>query len=98
MLVFDCRNLLEINCRKMLENTCCLQEPQFHDEELVWIEQTECLNPGDIGLFFLDGMTYFKKYVVSKTGTFLVSLNPDYAPKPVSEYSTFKIFGKLATD
>ena len=73
-------------------------EPQFHDEELVWIEQTECLNPGDIGLFFLDGMTYFKKYVVSKTGTFLVSLNPDYAPKPVSEYSTFKIFGKLATD
>ena len=25
MLVFDCRNLLEINCRKMLENTCCLQ-------------------------------------------------------------------------
>ena len=73
-------------------------EPQFHDEELVWIEQTECLNPGDIGLFFLDGMTYFKKYVVSKTGTFLVSLTPDYAPKPVSEYSTFKIFGKLATD
>lgn len=73
-------------------------EPQFHDEELVWIEQTECLNPGDIGLFFLDGMTFFKKYVVNKTGTFLVSLNPEYAPKPVSEYSTFKIFGKLAVD
>ena len=73
-------------------------EPQFHDEELVWIEQTECLNPGDIGLFFLDGMTFFKKYVVNKTGTFLVSLNPEYAPKPVGEYSTFKIFGKLAGD
>lgn len=31
MLVFDCRNLLEINCRKMLENTCCLQS---HDEAM----------------------------------------------------------------
>lgn len=73
-------------------------EPRFHDEELVWIERTDFLYPGDIGLFFLDGMTYFKKYVVSRAGTFLVSLNPDYAPKPISEYSTFKIFGKLAAD
>ena len=37
-------------------------EPQFHDEELVWIEQTECLNPGDIGLFFLDGILIMSTY------------------------------------
>ena len=37
-------------------------EPQFHDEELVWIEQTECLNPGDIGLFFLDGILIKSTY------------------------------------
>lgn len=73
-------------------------EPKFHDEELVWIEQTDFLNSGDFGLFFLDGMTYFKKYVVNTTGTFLVSLNPTYAPKQIGEFSTFKIFGKLATE
>jgi len=73
-------------------------EPRFHDEELVWIEQTEALETGDIGLFFLDGLTYIKKYVVNNAGTFLVSLNAKYKPIEVGEFSTFKIFGKLAVD
>lgn len=71
-------------------------EPRFHNEELVWIEQTEALESGDIGLFFLDGLTYIKKYVVNNAGTFLVSLNAKYKPLEVGEFSTFKIFGKLA--
>ncbi len=73
-------------------------EPRFKDEQLVWIEQTQCLESGDLGLFFLDGLTYFKKYVKKETGTFLVSLNAKYKPIEVGEYSTFKIFGKLAAD
>ena len=73
-------------------------EPRFHNEELVWIEQTEALESGDIGLFFLDGLTYIKKYVVNNAGTFLVSLNAKYKPIEVGEFSTFKIFGKLAVD
>ena len=73
-------------------------EPRFHDGELVWIEQTEALETGDIGLFFLDGLTYIKKYVVNNAGTFLVSLNAKYKPLEVGEFSTFKIFGKLAVD
>ncbi len=73
-------------------------EPRFHNEELVWIEQTDALESGDIGLFFLDGLTYIKKYVVNNTGTFLVSLNAKYKPLEVGEFSTFKIFGKLAVD
>ena len=73
-------------------------EPRFHNEELVWIEQTEALESGDIGLFFLDGLTYIKKYVVNNAGTFLVSLNAKYKPLEVGEFSTFKIFGNLAVD
>ncbi len=73
-------------------------EPRFHNEELVWIEQTEALESGDIGLFFLDGLTYIKKYVANNAGTFLVSLNAKYKPIEVGEFSTFKIFGKLAVD
>lgn len=73
-------------------------EPRFKDEQLVWIEQTDCLDSGDIGLFYLDGKTYFKKYVVKAAGSFLLSLNAKYKPIPISEYSSFKIFGKLAID
>lgn len=73
-------------------------EPRFKNKELVWIEQTECLESGDIGLFFLDGMTYFKKFVQKATGTFLVSLNAKYQPIEIGECSSFKIFGKLAID
>ena len=65
---------------------------------VVWIEQTESLNSGDIGLFFLDGMTYFKKYLQKESGTFLVSLNAKYNPIQITEYSSFTIFGKLAID
>ena len=73
-------------------------EPRFKDEQLVWIEQTDCLDSGDIGLFYLDGKTYFKKYVVKAAGTFLLSLNAKYKPILISEDSSFKIFGKLAID
>lgn len=73
-------------------------EPRFKNEQLVWIEQTDCLESGDIGLFFLDGMTYFKKFVQKKTGIFLISLNTKYKPIQIGEYSSFKIFGKLAID
>ena len=73
-------------------------EPQFHNEQLVWVEQTEVLENGDIGLFFLDGLTYIKKYLVNNLGTFLISLNAKYKPIQVGEFSTFKIFGKIAAD
>ncbi|MGN0484467.1 MAG: XRE family transcriptional regulator [Lachnospiraceae bacterium] len=71
-------------------------EPRFHDGQLVWFEQTEVLNAGEIGLFYLDGKTYFKKYHNSEKGIYLISLNAKYQPIPVQEFSTFKIFARLA--
>lgn len=73
-------------------------EPQFQDGELVWFTKMEELESGDLGLFYLNGKTYFKKFIVNKNGNFLVSLNAKYAPIPILEYDTFKIFAKLATD
>lgn len=73
-------------------------EPVFQNGELIWIEATESLDSGDIGLFFLDGKTYFKKFVQKETGTFLVSLNAKYQPIPVKNSDNFKVFGKLALD
>ncbi len=70
-------------------------EPKLKNGQLVWIEQTDSLEPGDIGLFFLNDMTYIKKYKVTGSGTFLVSLNAKYNPIEVGEFSNFKIFGRL---
>lgn len=73
-------------------------EPRFADQELVWFEKIDELKSGDFGLFYLNGMTYFKKFLQNKNGTFLVSLNAKYAPIQIQEFDSFKIFAKLATE
>ena len=70
-------------------------EPRYHNEELVWIEQTEQLDDGEIGIFYLDGNAYIKKFQNNKKGTYLISLNKKYDPIPVTENSSFKIFGRV---
>jgi phage repressor protein C with HTH and peptisase S24 domain len=71
-------------------------EPRFKNEQLVWIEKTDALESGEIGLFFYDGKTFFKKLLNKDTGTFLVSLNPKYKPIPVTDLNNLKIFGRYA--
>ena len=70
-------------------------EPRYHNEELIWIEQTEMLEDGEIGIFYLDGNAYVKKFQNNRKGTFLISLNKKYDPIPVTENSSFKIFGRV---
>lgn len=70
-------------------------EPCYHDEELIWIEQTEQLEDGEIGIFYLDGNAYVKKFQNNENGTYLVSLNKKYNPIPVTENNSFKIFGRV---
>lgn len=70
-------------------------EPRYHNEELVWIEQTEQLDDGEIGIFYLDGNAYIKKFQNNKKGTYLISLNKKYDPIPVTENSSFRIFGRV---
>jgi repressor LexA len=66
-------------------------EPKFSDGDKVYIRRQEFVNEGEIGLFFLDGNVYIKKQGFAE----LLSLNPDYAPLPIAEYSSFKCFGKV---
>lgn len=70
-------------------------EPRYHDNDAVWVKQTNTLENGDIGIFYLDGMTYCKRLEETENGVFLVSLNSKYTPIPVTENSTFRIFGKV---
>lgn len=70
-------------------------EPRYHNEELIWLEQTEQLEDGEIGIFYLDGNAYVKKFQNNENGTYLVSLNKKYNPIPVTENNSFKIFGRV---
>lgn len=70
-------------------------EPRYQNGELIWIQQTEQLEDGEIGIFYLDGNAYVKKLQNNINGTYLISLNKNYAPIPVTENSSFKIFGRV---
>ena len=37
-------------------------EPAFYSDQLAFVRRTVSLNPGDIGIFLLDGESYIKKY------------------------------------
>ena len=69
--------------------------PRFLDKQIVWVQKTNYLENGEFGIFFLDGNSYIKKFQDLPGNVALLSLNPAYAPIPVKEGSTFKIFGRV---
>ena len=70
-------------------------EPRYISRQIVWVQQTEELESGEIGIFYLDGNAYCKKLDCSRAGTFLVSLNQEYDPIQITKNNSFKIFGKV---
>lgn len=56
-------------------------EPKFHDGDFVFIQKSNSIEYGDIGIFYYDGCSYIKKY--DPKG--LVSLNPKYKVIPANE-------------
>ena len=70
-------------------------EPRYHDKQAVWVQQTNSLSNGEIGIFYLDGMTYCKQLKDDKDGVYLISLNSKYEPIKGTDDSSFKIFGRV---
>ena len=70
-------------------------EPRYINGQIVWVQQTEELESGEIGIFYLDGNAYCKKLDCSRMGAFLVSLNQKYNPIQITKNNSFKIFGKV---
>lgn len=58
-------------------------EPIYHDGDILLVEGREDIEPGQIGVFTVDGDGYVKKRGEGE----LISLNPDYAPIPLTENS-----------
>ena len=70
-------------------------EPRYLNSQIVWIQQTEDLADGEIGVFLLNGNAYCKKLQNNSKGMALISLNPDYAPMKITEGDQFYVFGRV---
>lgn len=75
-------------------------EPIIKNDELVYVKRTQILEPGDIGVFSVDGGIYCKQYQKDLDGTLhLFSLNPereDFSIHLTSDSSfTVKCYGKV---
>ena len=67
-------------------------EPQYPDKSIVFVKKVKTLEPGEIGIFILNGEGFLK--VLGESNN-LVSLNPDYKDIQISQYDNCKIVGKV---
>ena len=56
-------------------------EPRFHDGDILMIQKTETLELGEIGVVIMEGEGYVKQIGPGQ----LISLNPRYAPIPITD-------------
>lgn len=66
-------------------------EPIYHDNDIVLVRKMPCIDVGEIGIFFVDGSGYIKKY----GGDRLVSLNSAYDDILFNESTEIRCFGKV---
>lgn len=66
-------------------------EDTFSDGDLVLVKYQETLEPGEIGVFILNGEGYIKEF----GGDRLISHNPEYKDIPLHEYDTIRCTGKV---
>ena len=64
-------------------------EPKFHEGDIILVSMTQPVEVGDIALVTMDGCGYVKKIGHDE----LISLNPKYAPIPMTE--DIRINGKV---
>lgn len=80
------------------EGTSCIlrvhgdsMEPLYPDGCFVCVRSNVFVEPGTVGVFYLNGEGFLKMLV----GSSLVSLNPKYSPIKIGEFDSFFIFGKV---
>lgn len=66
-------------------------EPKYHDGDVLLVKETDSVDVGELGIFLLDGCGFFKAY----GGDRLLSLNPDYAPILLKDFSDIQCKGAV---
>ena len=66
-------------------------EPIYHDNDIVLVRKMPSIEVGEIGIFYVDGSGYIKKY----GGDRLISLNSAYDDILFDENTEIRCFGKV---
>ena len=66
-------------------------EPKYHDGDILLVHACDSVEEGELGIFLLDGCGFFKKY----GGDRLLSLNGDYAPILLKDFSEIQCKGRV---
>lgn len=66
-------------------------EPKYRNGDVLLVQSTDTIENGELGIFLLDGAGYFKIY----DGDRLQSINPDYGPILLKEYSNVQCKGRV---
>ena len=66
-------------------------EPIYHDNDIVLVRKMPSIEVGEIGIFYVDGSGYIKKY----GGDRLISLNSAYDDILFDESTEIRCFGKV---
>ena len=66
-------------------------EPKYHNGDVLLVQNTEAVEIGEAGIFLLDGSGFFKIY----GGDRLISLNPDYGPILLKDFSDVQCRGRV---
>lgn len=69
-------------------------EPKIQDGDTLYIKQQNFVEDGEIGIFWYDGQVYVKKFERHGNASYLVSLNPKYAPIKVNG-DPIRCYGKV---
>lgn len=70
-------------------------EPEYFDQDIVFVRQQPTLENGDIGIFVLNGDGYLKQFEIMDDGYSLVSLNSKYPDIHITEGCAIRIVGKV---
>lgn len=66
-------------------------EPKYHDGDILLVQNAESVETGELGIFLLDGSGFFKVF----GGDRLISLNPDYGPILLKDFSDVQCRGRV---
>lgn len=66
-------------------------EPKYHDGDILLVQNADGVEVGELGIFLLDGSGFFKIY----DGDRLLSLNPDYGPIMLKDFSDVQCRGRV---
>lgn len=66
-------------------------EPRYLSGDILLIQRTDSVARGELGIFILDGTSFFKQY----DGDRLLSLNPAYPPIQLKDYAAVSCCGRV---